>query len=42
MTKFRKLKKIIVKKDIKMDESFSSEEENHQNFWDLFNSSNPE
>ena len=41
MTKFRKVKKIVVKNK-QMDESFESDNENYNNFWDLLNSFNAE
>jgi len=41
MTKFRKVKKIVVKNK-QMDESFESDNENYSNFWDLLNSFNAE
>jgi hypothetical protein len=41
MTKFRKVKKIVVKNK-QMDESFESDNENYNNFWDLLNSFNSE
>jgi hypothetical protein len=41
MTKFRKVKKIVLKNK-QMDESFESDNENYNNFWDLLNSFNSE
>ena len=41
MTKFRKVKKIVVKNK-QMDESFESDNQNYNNFWDLLNSFNAE
>ena len=41
MTKFRKVKKIVVINK-QMDESFESDNENYNNFWDLLNSFNAE
>ena len=41
MTKFRKVKKIVLKNK-QMDESFESDNENYNNFWDLLNSFNAE